>query len=83
MYHTSRAKNGQLEFVKANVLTPIQGSSSVVMIYVQGKHFYTCHNVEMAEVGEWIKAGAETKDGGGGEGGRVGSDEAVCNYVMF
>ena len=28
------------------------------------------------------KSGAETKDGGGG-GGRVGSDEGVCNYVMF
>ena len=30
-------KNGQLEFVKPNAMTPIQGSSSVVMIYVQYK----------------------------------------------
>ena len=45
-------KNGRLEFVKPNVLTPIRGSSSVVIIYVQGKQFYTCHNIEMAGVGE-------------------------------
>ena len=32
-------KNGQLEFVKPSILTPSQGSSSVVIIYVKGKHF--------------------------------------------
>ena len=41
-YNTSRAEIGQLEFVSGpSVWTPIQGSSSVVMICIQGKHFCT------------------------------------------
>ena len=55
-FGTTLAGIGQLDFVNGpNVSTPIRGSSSVVMLCIQGKHFCTCGD------------GEKVNNGGGGK----------------